>query len=98
MYIPDYNYHKPKSLAEALKLLKKSNNGAALAGGTDLLVEIKKGLRYPADIISLSGINGLSNVKKEGTTLSIGATAKHNEIIANPLVRKYYPALAKALS
>ncbi|MBI4930368.1 MAG: xanthine dehydrogenase family protein subunit M [Bacteroidetes bacterium] len=98
MYIPDYNYYKPKSLTEALKLLKKSNNGATLAGGTDLLVEIKKGLRYPADIISLSGVKGLSFVKKEGTNLCIGATTTHNEIIANPLVRKYYPALANALS
>jgi len=98
MYIPDYNYYKPKSLAEALKLLKKSNNGAALAGGTDLLVEIKKGLRYPVDIISLSSVKGLSFVKKEGSNLSIGATSTHNEIIANPLVRKYYPALANALS
>ena len=98
MYIPDYNYYKPKSLAEALTLLKKSKNAAALAGGTDLLVEIKKGLRYPADIISLSAVKGLSFVKKEGTNLSIGATSTHNEIIVNPLVKKYYPALADALS
>jgi carbon-monoxide dehydrogenase medium subunit len=98
MYIPDYNYSKPKSLNEALTLLKNSKNAAVLAGGTDLLVEIKKGLRYPADIISLSGIKGLSYVKKEGTNLSIGAVTTHNEIITNPVVSKYYPALADALS
>jgi len=43
-----------------LSLIEKSNNGALLAGGTDLLVEIKQGLRKHEDIISLTDIDELN--------------------------------------
>lgn len=42
MYIPEFNFHKPNTLEEACKILDNSNNAAFLAGGTDVLVELKK--------------------------------------------------------
>ena len=59
MYLPDFTYHKPETLQEACKLLESKKNAAAIAGGTDVLVEIKKGLRHNDNIVSLSGIKEL---------------------------------------
>ena len=57
MYISDFNYYRPKTVKEAITLLVNSNNGAPIAGGTDLLVELKQGLRHHEDIISLADID-----------------------------------------
>ena len=44
MILPDFTYHRAKSLAEALKLLADHENEAKiLAGGTDLLLQMKRG-------------------------------------------------------
>ena len=45
MYLKKFKFHRPGSLNEALELLSNTENGALKAGGTDLLVEMKKGLR-----------------------------------------------------
>ena len=59
MYLQDFKYYQPESLEEAFKLLEESKNGAPLAGGTDMLVEIKKGLRQQDEVISLQKIKEL---------------------------------------
>lgn len=98
MYLGDFNYHQPKTLKEALLLFRKSDNVALLAGGTDLLVEIKKGLRYHKDIISLSSISEMKLITEDEQNLYIGAAATHSELVRSALVRKYFPALADALA
>jgi len=97
MFIPDFNFHKPNSLNEAFHILGKSDDGAILAGGTDLLVEIKKGLRFHKDIVSLTGIKQLNYVKIDETSISIGAATTLNEIISSPIIKKYYSSFARAL-
>ena len=64
MYIPEFTYHKPGTIEEACKLLEVEKNAAPIAGGTDILVEIKKGLRQNDNIVSLSKIEGLKKIKK----------------------------------
>ena len=64
MYLQDFTYHKPATLKEACELLGSKKNAAAIAGGTDILVEIKKGLRYNDNIVSLSGIKELKIIEE----------------------------------
>ena len=42
MYLPDFNFHQPVTIQDALNLLVQRPNAAPMAGGTDLLVEMKK--------------------------------------------------------
>lgn len=98
MIIEDFNYHKPHSIEEACKLLERCDNGAPIAGGTDLLVEIKQGLRHHDDIISLSGINALKEIHEEEKHIEIGAGVTHNETASSPLIKKYFPAITEAAS
>ena len=66
MYILDFKYHKPQTLEEACRILEQSENAAPIAGGTDILVEIKKGLRHNDDIVSLTEIGELKIIEEIG--------------------------------
>lgn len=96
MYISDFNYHKPGSLSEACKLLEKSKNSAVIAGGTDLLVEIKQGFRYHQDIVSLAEIKELKTINEDEDKLCIGACITHNELTGSPVIKNNFPAIAEA--
>ena len=96
MYLQDFKYHKPATLQEACKLLESKKNAAAIAGGTDILVEIKKGLRHNDNIVSLSGIKELKILEESENNLVIGAAVTHNEIKNLKFIREKFPALAEA--
>jgi len=98
MYIQDFTYHKPATLQEACKLLESKENAAAIAGGTDVLVEIKKGLRRNDNIVSLSGIKELKILEESENQLIIGASVTHNEIKNSKFIKEKFPALAEAAS
>jgi CO/xanthine dehydrogenase FAD-binding subunit len=98
MYIQDFTYHKPATLQEACKLLESKKSAAAIAGGTDILVEIKKGLRHNDNIVSLSGIKELKILEETNNPLVIGAAVTHNEIRNSKLIKEKFPALAEAAS
>ncbi len=98
MYISDFNYFKPKSIKEATIMLEQSDDSAPLAGGTDLLVEIKQGLRHHKNIISLSDVEELKHITEEPTGIYIGAGITHNELIASDLIKSKLPGIALAAS
>jgi carbon-monoxide dehydrogenase medium subunit len=96
MYIPDFRYHRPGTLEEVCRILETREGALLLAGGTDLLVDLKQGKRRPADVVSLSGIPELRSVHLEDGRLSIGATATHAQLAASPLVEEHCPAICEA--
>ena len=95
MHIPDFNYHKPSSMQEACRILSESPDGVPLAGGTDLLVEMKQGFRKHRDIVSLTAIEELKSVHQDATHIFVGATVTHNEIVASPVIKESFPAIAE---
>lgn len=94
MVIPDFKYFRPKSLPEALTLLGQSDDVALIAGGTDLLVEIKKGLRRHDNMISLSDIGELKVLEEDGKKVYIGSAVTHNELVVSPVIRKNLMAIS----
>lgn len=95
MHLPDFKYHKPSTIKQACDLLENSESGAAIAGGTDVLVEMKKELRRNNELISLSGIAELKIIGDDDKNLYVGATVTHNEIIESPLINKIFPVLVE---
>jgi CO/xanthine dehydrogenase FAD-binding subunit len=82
--LPRFDYLGPDTLEEALALLAAHKEDAKiLAGGTDLLVRMKKGLLKPKMIISLKALNELSYIKKDGEEIKIGARTPLADIIAS---------------
>ncbi|MDP1623257.1 MAG: xanthine dehydrogenase family protein subunit M [Bacteroidales bacterium] len=98
MYLPDFNFHQPVSIQDAILLLGQKPNAVAMAGGTDLLVEMKKGVRMHENVISLVKIRELKLITEDEENLIIGACTTHSEIIASALVGKIAPSLVEATS
>jgi len=93
-----YDYLKPSSLEEAIGLLKQYGGQAKLiAGGTDVMVDIRQKKYAPQVLISLRGIEGLSYIREEDGGLRIGALTTHRELEKSPLVRERLGALADAV-
>jgi CO/xanthine dehydrogenase FAD-binding subunit len=94
-----FSYFSPRTLREAIELLIKHGPEAKiLAGGTDLLVEMKEGIVTPQYVIDLKNIPALNHIKLENQYLKIGALATLREIEVHPAVREHAGILAQAAS
>lgn len=98
--LPKFDYILPKTLEEALKYLNKYKEGARiLAGGTDLIPQLKKReLKAPEYLIDLKGIRELNKISYGREGLKIGALVTMNAIAESPVVRDKYPILVQAAS
>jgi carbon-monoxide dehydrogenase medium subunit len=96
--LPELEYVKPASLAEASKFLAEHEGKARpFSGGTDCLVRLRDGvlkLDYMVDIKGLDGTREISFDSKKG--LTIGAAVTMNRVASYPDVLKHYPNLAEA--
>jgi aerobic carbon-monoxide dehydrogenase medium subunit len=90
-----FEYYKPKSLRELWKLKEKVPNSRFIAGGTDVMVKIRKHLLNPDALISLRGIDTLKNIKG-GKVIRIGAGTTITEITENAQLQKAVPVLVEA--
>ncbi|APT57248.1 xanthine dehydrogenase family protein subunit M [Roseomonas gilardii] len=90
----DFAYHKPSSLAEAVKLLADPE-AKALSGGQTLLPALKHRLNRPSALVDLTGIAEMKGIRLEGDTLVIGALSRHADIQDSDVVRQAIPALAR---
>ncbi len=87
------------STDHAVSLLEDDPSGARpLAGGTDLMGEIKEGVVEPATLVSLASLPGLSGVERTADGLAIGAMTTLAELEADEAIARDYPALAQAVA
>ena len=92
-----FDYLKPKTLDEALSLLNQHGKKAKLvAGGTDVIVMMKRKTMSPDVLISLRGVSDLDQIKYDGS-LRIGAMVTHRALEKSDLIRKQFSALADAV-
>jgi carbon-monoxide dehydrogenase medium subunit len=91
----DFAYHKPRSIADAVKLLSADPEARPLSGGMTLLPALKLRLNKPTAVVDLSAIAELRGVKREGDKLVIGAMTKHYEVSTNPIIKAAIPVLAE---
>ena len=97
MRLPRFEYLKPENLDQLLDMLAEYKSDAKiLAGGTDLLVRMKKGLLAPKYLVSLKALGSLSYIKEEADCLKIGARTPIADIIASKAVQKHFKALFQA--
>jgi aerobic carbon-monoxide dehydrogenase medium subunit len=91
----DFEYHKPSSLADALKALGSAEDAKLMAGGMTLIPTLKQRLARPSDVIDLGKIAELQGIKRDGGAVVIGAMTKHADVAGSEIVRGAIPALAK---
>lgn len=93
-----FTYFEPITLQEAIEILTEKGHGTCLlAGGTDLLVRMKKGEIAPASIVNLKRIKGLDQIRQEAEKdTRIGALASLAAIESSPIIQASHPVLAQA--
>lgn len=97
--LKDFDYHEPVTLDEAVSILSAAPDDArVLAGGTDLIVDLKIERLQPSTIVNIKAIPGLDGVELVEGGLRIGALTKVTVVETSVLVANRHPALAAAAS
>jgi len=93
-----FAYHRPESLAAALQLLREHGAGArVLAGGTDLIVRLRKRQDVPGIVVDLKRVAELrADIVTTDAALRIGARAVISDIVEHQQIRERFPALVEA--
>ena len=97
MYLPDFEYYAPATVHEACHILARLDGvGRALAGGTDLLPQMKNGIIAPTALVSLKEIRELREIAHVlGRGVVIGALATQNGLVRSPVLQELYPAVCE---
>ncbi len=99
MSLPKFEYLAPASLAEACGLLAKHQGKAkVLAGGTDLVPQMKKRVKTPEYLIGLKNVPKLDYIEFDKTKgLRVGILATLEAILNSPVIKTNYPVLVEAV-
>lgn len=93
-----FDYYAPSSLDEAFKLLEAHKGDVKLlAGGTDLIPQLKMRRMEPGHIVNLKGIPGLSGIKLYNGSVHIGALTKLRELEKSQLIAEKAPLIAETV-
>ncbi len=95
-FLSDIKFHAPKTVEEALTLLQSLEGAWVMAGGTDLLVDLKQGLIEVQNIVSLQKLEELKDIELEDNEIRIGALVTPKLIMTHPLINQLLPALSGA--
>jgi 4-hydroxybenzoyl-CoA reductase subunit beta len=94
--LPRFDVLRPASVAAAIADRGRNQASRFVAGGTDLMVNLRHGLGDPETLIDLRHIPELRAIKAAAQGLTIGATVRLAELAAHPEIRQRYPAIATA--
>jgi 4-hydroxybenzoyl-CoA reductase subunit beta len=92
-----FRHHRPTNLTHALELMgEHAGRAMYLAGGTDIVPNMKHGLFEPEHLIALKGIADLSGIRIDDQALRVGAAETLTSVAHNSDVSRLFPALAEA--
>ena len=86
----------PKTIEDAIALLKANEGARIIAGGTDLLPNLKHGLYDTSVLINLKAVSGLDTIELDGPTIRLGALVPIHRLATDPAVAGILPSLAVA--
>jgi CO/xanthine dehydrogenase FAD-binding subunit len=89
-----FKYRAPSSRAELHDLIAAHESVRMLAGGTDLLVDIRNGFARPELVVNIKHVEGFKDIAwAPDTGLTIGAAVTINDVLRSAVVREHYPLL-----
>lgn len=98
MSLGRFQYHQPATTSEACAMgAQFGRKSAYLAGGTELLVDLRSGRKSVCHVISLGGLDELKNITQNDNMLCIGALVPLSDIAESEAVKSAFPALSDAI-
>ena len=94
--LPAFDLVRPRTLAELIAARAAHPDSRLLGGGTDLMVNIRRGIVAPPVLIDVNTVTELHDIKADAQALEIGAAVTLSELAAHPGVAQHYPAVAQA--
>ncbi|MGO9786058.1 MAG: 4-hydroxybenzoyl-CoA reductase subunit beta [Stellaceae bacterium] len=94
--LPPFSLIRATSLAEVVAARRAHPESRLLAGGTDLITNLRRELGNPETLVDITGLPGLQEIAVEADGVRIGAGVTLSSLADNPLIRRRFPALAEA--
>jgi 4-hydroxybenzoyl-CoA reductase subunit beta len=94
-FMPNFTLHRPTAIEDAVKLHSETDNARFFAGGTDMLVNVRRGIEQPDALIDLSAIDELKSITEDAEGLHIGAGVTLDTVANDARVLKDYNAVAQ---
>ena len=94
--LPEFSFAQPRGIGEAIAARREHPGSRFIAGGTDLLINMRHGLSSPVLLIDLSGIDELAEIEIRDHGVRIGAGVTIAALARNPLIAAHYRAVTQA--
>jgi 4-hydroxybenzoyl-CoA reductase subunit beta len=94
--LPDFELIRPTTLDELIAARVAHPQARLLGGGTDLLVNIRRGIEAPPVLIETTNVRELRAITVDERTLQLGASITLSELASHPGIRQHYPVVAQA--
>jgi 4-hydroxybenzoyl-CoA reductase subunit beta len=94
--LPEFQLVRPTTLDELIAARAAHPQARLLGGGTDLLVNIRRGIEAPPVLIEMTNVRELRAIAVDEQTLQIGASITLREVASHSDIAKYYPVVAQA--
>ena len=92
----NFQFSKASSIASAVAIVTKDNSSALIAGGTNLVDLMKKGVTNPQKLVGIAHLD-FNKVEKKSNKVIIGALALNSDVAENDVINQEFPLLALAL-
>lgn len=90
-------YYRPQNIQEYIELMKDHLKKATIiAGGTNLVPEMRDGLKAPKVLMDIGDLEELTGIRQEKDCITIGAATTISELVESPVICEQYPILSKA--
>jgi 4-hydroxybenzoyl-CoA reductase subunit beta len=94
--LPEFELHRPQTIAEALAALAGNDSARLVAGGTDLIVNMRRGLVEPRHLVDLGAIAELRAITLAADRLTIGAGVTLERLATDAGIAQRFPAIVQA--
>jgi 4-hydroxybenzoyl-CoA reductase subunit beta len=94
--LPAFELVRPRTLDELIEARRAHPGSQLLGGGTDLVVNIRRGIVAPPVLVDVNGVGELRYIKVDAQRLEAGAAVTLSELAAHPQVAAHYPVVAQA--
>ncbi len=95
-FLPQFALHRPDTVADAVALKASDPDSRFLAGGTDMIVNIRRGIETPTALIDLTAVEGFDRIETDESGARIGAGVRLGDVAEHDDLAHTYAAVAQA--